>query len=66
MRSIAADVLTWRGLSVGHDRERCKMTEPIEMPFGGSAHWRHLMNTIERSVRSYDTALYQIILTTCL
>jgi len=29
------------------------------------AHWRHLLNTIERSVRSGDGALGQTTLTTC-
>jgi len=31
----------------------------------GTAHWRHLANTIEPSVCCGDAALCQIILTTC-
>ena len=31
----------------------------------GRAHWRHVTNTIEPSVRSDDAVLCQITLTTC-
>ena len=31
----------------------------------GRAHWRHLANTIELSVRGGDAALCQVTLTTC-
>ena len=45
---------------VGHDRNRAKTAEPIEIPLGKSelelcirwrVLWRHLENTIDRSVR---------------
>jgi len=48
---------------VGHDHERCKADEPIEMSLWADTwahgtmcgtHWRHLVNTVERSARSGD------------
>ena len=45
---------------VGHDRNRAKTAEPIEIPLGKSelelcirwrVLWRHLENTMDRSVR---------------
>jgi len=56
-----------------------KSAELIEMLFKGGgadtrgrvlvldvdAHWRHLANTIKRSVLGRDVPLYQITLTTC-
>jgi len=64
MRPVVTDAV---GLSVGrsvcHNRELCKMTEPIEIPFvlwtrvgprkhviDRGAYWRHLGNTIEPSM----------------
>jgi len=51
-------------LFVGHDCESFKTAEPIKMPFGKErlawakqpsiglgSHWRHLANTVDRSVR---------------
>jgi len=56
-----------------------KAAEPIETTFGtwtpvgpmnhvldGDAHWRHLANITESSVRGGDAALCQITSTTCL
>ena len=56
-----------------------KTTDPVKMLFGGrllwapesyhvldgDQHWRHLINTTERSEHGSDAALCQFTLTTC-
>jgi len=40
MRPIATDGVAWSvGLSVCNDREPCKTSEPIEMPFAMWTWW---------------------------
>ena len=64
-------------VSAGHDRESCKIAEPIDVPFGyrlvwagrwnhhaldGDKHARHLANTIVARRRRCGPSLFIIII----